>query len=178
MSRRAHAARIGMWLFLLSEALLFAALFALYAAARARHGAAFHSEVHAHGEKVLGSVNTALLLVSSTMVATAVDAERRGRRALRFLLLVASAGIGVVFLALKGHEYAGHVEAGLLPGRDLFWTLYFTMTGVHALHVAGGVLALAFAALTTELERVTNVALYWHFVDVVWIFLWPLFYLT
>lgn len=178
MSAEARAARLGMWVFLASEVLFFAVLFTLYAAARARHAAVFHAEIHAHADKVLGSLNTALLLVSSTLVAAGLEAERRGRRPLRFLLFVASAAIGVVFLAIKGHEYSGHAAAGLVPGHDLFWTLYFTMTGLHALHVAAGVVALVLAALTGKVARVENVALYWHFVDAVWIFLWPLFYLA
>lgn len=175
---KSQAARLGMWVFLASEVLFFAVLFTLYAATRASHAEAFRAEIHAHSEKLLGSVNTALLLFSSTLVAAGLEAERHGRRPLRFLLFCAAAAIGVAFLCIKGHEYSGHVHDGFVPGKSVFWSLYFTMTGLHAVHVAAGIAALLFAALTSRIERVENVALYWHFVDAVWIFLWPLFYLA
>lgn len=171
---RAHAARLGMWVFLASEVLFFGVLFTLYAAGRARYPEVFRHEVHDHADKVFGSINTALLLVSSTCVASGV----RAGPARRFAFTIAAALIGIVFLGIKTHEYVGHFHAGLMPGSSPFWTLYFTMTGLHAVHVAAGVTALFCVCFTKRETVYENVALYWHFVDAVWIFLWPLFYLA
>ena len=171
---RAYAARLGMWVFLASEVLFFGVLFTLYAAGRARHPELFRHEVHAHADKVFGSLNTALLLVSSTCVAAGV----RANPTRRFAATAAAALLGLVFLGIKSHEYAGHLHAGLVPGSSAFWTLYFTMTGLHALHVTAGVIALFSVCLTKRETVYENVALYWHFVDTVWILLWPLFYLA
>jgi cytochrome c oxidase subunit 3 len=186
MARQAHAARLGMWVFLASEVLLFAALFALYATYRAEHAHAFHEAI-AHSRKTLGSINTGVLLFSSTLVALAVHAIRKDRRLVSALLVSGAIALGGVFLVLKFTEYAGHFEEGISPGKNgQFWTLYFTMTGLHAVHVMVGMSVLAFTALgllrgkitRTTSHRVEVAAIYWHLVDVVWIFLWPLFYLA
>ncbi|MBX3226600.1 MAG: cytochrome c oxidase subunit 3 [Labilithrix sp.] len=174
----AHPARLGMWVFLASEVLFFAVLFTLYAGARVHHPAAFHTAIHEHADKLLGSINTAVLLASSTLVAVAVHAAREERRARAILLALASALLGAVFLALKGTEYLAHAREGLVPGSAPFWSLYYTMTGLHSLHVLAGVVALVLASRSERAHVLENVGLYWHFVDVVWIFLWPLFYLA
>lgn len=177
-SENAHAARLGMWLFLASEVLLVAVLFTIYADARTHHPAIFHHEIHAHADKILGSVNTAVLLVSSTLVAAAVHALKGNAHTRATALVVATAILGLAFLGIKGHEYLDHFHQGIVPGHGIFWTLYFTMTGLHALHVFGGVVTLLVIARTKDTTVLENVALYWHLVDVVWIFLWPLFYLA
>jgi cytochrome c oxidase subunit III len=191
-----HAARLGMWVFLCSEVLLFAGLFALYAAYRALDPHGFREGV-VHAAKPLGSINVVVLLVSSTTVALAVEATRGGKRIRAVGLVVATAALGVVFLGIKAAEYAKHLREGVHPGGGgpffadrsvsaVFWTLYYVMTGLHAVHVLVGVGLLTWMAVSlhrgsvdvAHSYRVDLVALYWHLIDVVWIFLWPLFYLA
>jgi cytochrome c oxidase subunit III len=193
MEQQADAARLFMWAFLASEALLFTALFALYAGYRTVHAEAFVVGIE-HDLRLVGTTNTAILLVSSYLVARAVLMLERGRERAAFRLTATTAALGVVFLGLKGVEYHDHFAHGLLagdaghlavPGIDVFFALYYLLTGLHAVHVMVGVGVLAWLALRIrrgELRSGPHVlelgALYWHLVDVVWIFLWPLFYLT
>ena len=196
--RQAHASRLGMWVFLGSELLLFAGLFALYAAGRAENPAGFREGI-AHATKTVGSINTCILLISSTSVAAAVELLRRGRQRACIVALAVTLVLGFAFLALKLGEYAAHFREGIFPGGAggffvdhvarglaLFWTLYFISTGLHAVHVSVGLLILI---LTTRqiatgrvsnanVYRLANAALYWHLIDLIWIFLWPLYYLT
>jgi cytochrome c oxidase subunit 3 len=188
-----HAAKLGIWVFIGSEALFFAGLILLYCAARAVAPAEFAHGV-AHGEKSIGTINTFVLLTSSWFVALAVDVVRRGRPKLAGALAALTAALGIVFVVLKGVEYAHHVEEGLLPGAVIdpsrggsaFWTLYWVLTAFHAVHVIIGTsLLIAFSIrllwkskLGEPEHAFENVTIFWHFVDVVWIFLWPLFYLT
>lgn len=195
---QAHAARFGMWIFLSSELLLFAGLFALYAAGRVAHPAAFHEGI-ARSTKTIGSVNTAILLCSSTSVALAVELVKRGRQKPSAAALVITVLLGAAFLALKMTEYAEHFREGIFPGGSgrffvqhpaqglpLFWTLYFVTTGLHAVHVTVGLLLLSLTARSvikgsidsTRAYSLHNAALYWHLIDLVWIFLWPLYYLS
>jgi cytochrome c oxidase subunit 3 len=196
LAAQTHAAHFGMWIFIASEVSFFAALFTLYAATRAAFPHAFAA---AAGETnlVLGSLNTYVLVTASFLVAWAVHSVRAGADRVAARLLAVAALLGVVFLALKGLEYAEHLGAGLAPGSYFtaaaphgrgvmyFFALYYAMTGLHALHVAGGVAVLAWLA-----RRVAGHAygpeyhtplelggMYWHFVDIVWLFLWPMFYL-
>ncbi|GAC1376218.1 MAG: cytochrome c oxidase subunit 3 family protein [Polyangiales bacterium] len=198
LAQQSHAAHLGMWVFLASEALLFAGLFALYAALRWQHGRGFDVGI-AHSEKLIGSINTGILLLSSYAVATAVLALRDGKRTTSLLLVLFTIGGGAAFLALKLHEYSRHFDEGIYPGgagrffQDhpepgiaTFFTLYFIATGLHSIHVIAGMGVLAW--LAWKLARGTIDApydhplalgaMYWHLVDIVWIFLWPLFYLT
>jgi cytochrome c oxidase subunit 3 len=199
MPKQAHAARLGMWIFLASEVLLFAGLFALYASYRAEHPSGFGEGVR-HNTRVLGSINTAVLLVSSYFAALGLHQLRRDRRRLAVLLTSLTIALGAVFLAIKFVEYRTHFREGIYPGgvgrffaehhadqgMIQFWTLYFFMTGLHAVHVTVGMGVLAFVALRVARARVTAAAphplelaaIYWHLVDVIWIFLWPLFYLV
>jgi len=195
---QAHAARFGMWVFLSSELLLFAGLFALYAAGRVAHPQAF-AEGIAHSTKTIGSVNTAILLCSSTSVALAVECLKRGRQKLSAGALGITLLLGAAFLALKLTEYAEHFRDGIFPGGSghffaqhpahglaLFWTLYFLTTGLHAIHVTVGLVLLSLTARRVSQRRIDptrayslhNVALYWHLIDLIWIFLWPLYYLS
>lgn len=193
-----HAARLGMWVFLGSELLLFAGLFALYAAGRVGNPAAFREGI-AHAAKTIGSVNTGVLLVSSTSVALAVAAARRGERRLCIGAMLVTLLLGALFLTLKLTEYRHHFQEGIYPGGAgsffaahprpglaLFWTLYFVSTGLHAVHVCVGLLILGLTLLRFMKGKVAqarpyaleNAALYWHLIDLIWIFLWPLFYLA
>ncbi len=191
-----HAAQFGMWVFLSGEVLLFSAMFALYGGLRARWPEAFALGA---GETVLwmGTSGTVTLLVASFLVATAMHEIRhdRGRRA--GWLVWGAAALGATFLFLKFWEYAKHIHAGLEPGRYLthltgtatgqqaFWTLYYIMTGAHALHVIGGILLLGWIgwrARRGDFDSTWHTPLelggmYWHLVDVIWLFLWPFFYL-
>jgi cytochrome c oxidase subunit III len=194
---RTHALHLGMWLFLGSETLLFAGLFALYAAYRSSYPAEFVAGVN-HNDAAIGTINTLVLIVSSFCVAWAVHAIRRDNRRACLLALGGAMVLGTAFLIAKSVEYAHHLAEGIAPGAayashalpevgtQLFFTLYYTMTGLHALHVIAGLTILAWVARRVWRRRTTAVrhvelelgGLYWHLVDVVWIFLWPLLYLT
>jgi cytochrome c oxidase subunit 3 len=197
LPKQAYAARLGMWIFLGSETLLFAALFALYASYRTMYPEDFAAAV-GHNNVVIGTANTLILITSSFTVALSVGAIRASRARAAGWLLALSVLFGGLFLVLKAIEYAEHFREGILPGAGyhfhelpgpgaiLFFTLYYLLTGLHALHVIAGMALLGWAAsgcfrarysaaYTTPVE---NVGLYWHLVDVIWIFLWPLLYLT
>jgi cytochrome c oxidase subunit 3 len=187
--------RMGMWLFLLSEILLFGGLFIAYAAYRSVHRADFHragEELNA----VLGVGNTLVLLTSSLAVALGVLAVREGRERTAPRWYAAAMLLGLVFLGVKAFEWASKFQHGLFPGRPalaalppgerLFFGLYFAATGLHALHVVIGAIVLGVAAAAIAKGRVRrdapvlaeNAGLYWHLVDIVWIFILPLFYLA
>ena len=172
-----EADRLGMWIFLATEVLFFGGLFLAYAVYRAAYPDRF-AEGSRGLDLVLGTTNTAILLVSSFTMALAVHAGG-GRPARPWI--AATALLGLAFLGVKGAEYAGKVRHGLAPGPDLdlFHVLYWAATGFHALHVAIGIAILAALAATRPRAIVVEVAgLYWHFVDLVWIFLFPLLYLV
>ena len=192
-----RAARLGMWLFLGSEVLLFAGLFALYAAYRVMYGADFLAGIN-HNDLVLGSVNTVVLISSSFSVAMAVQSARAGKPDRIGPLLLFTLVCAVAFLVIKGIEYAHHFDQGIYPGSwyafdeldtygaRTFFTVYYFMTGLHALHVVIGMGVLFYLYLVHR-KRPFNAehyvpldlgGLYWHLVDVVWIFLWPMLYLT
>jgi cytochrome c oxidase subunit 3 len=198
IEQQADAARLGMWVFLASELLLFAALFALFLTYRGLYPAGFAAGV-AHNTKVFGSVNTGVLLVSSALVASAVHALREGRARRAAWLVAGTMLLGLSFLVIKVTEYGLHFAEGILPGGKgaffaqhseeglpVFWTLYYLMTGLHAVHVTVGLGILAFmgagirrgAVRRAMAHRLELGAIYWHLIDVIWIFLWPLYYLA
>jgi cytochrome c oxidase subunit 3 len=194
---QAHAARLGMWIFLGTEVLFFSGLFTLYAAYRTEHPHGFGEGVE-HNTLAFGSINTGVLLVSSYTVALAVHKLRTDRPRACAWLIGATIALGLMFLGIKTVEYLAHFREGLYPGgvgsfyaehadpgTKMFFTLYFCMTGLHAIHVLVGTGVLAFL-LAGVLRGHLGVraphplaigAIYWHLVDVIWIFLWPLFYL-
>ncbi len=197
-SNEAHAGRLGMWIFLSSEALLFAGMFTLYAAGRVMWPSAFEEGVH-DNIRWLGSVNTLILITSSYAVASAVHTAKGERKRATSWLLAITFLFGVAFLTLKGFEYAKHFRDGAIPqgdtryfllhdtpGLPYFFALYFLMTGAHAFHVLVGMMVLATlfvmvrrSDMTPRMaHRVEVGALYWHLIDIIWIFLWPLFYLA
>jgi len=191
------AQRLGMWLFLASEVLLFGGLLCCYALYRFLYSHAFHL-ASARLNVALGTVNTVLLITSSLTVALAYHHVRSDRGRLAGSLLLLSVLLGLAFLGVKAVEYAHKVEEGLLPGRyfhardlaapgaSMFFTLYFLTTGLHAVHVLAGMLVLSWAGIHTFRRRfhrdhsvpVELAGLYWHLVDLVWIFLYPLLYLV
>ena len=197
LERQAQAATFGMWLFLGSEVLFFSGLFAVYWAMRAHYGSVF-LEAARHSKLAIGTTNTFILLVSSFFVAVAATFPKRGgsRRAAVACLLVAVL-LGFAFLTLKGIEYTEHFREGIYPaglyhsaelpqdGARMFFTLYFFMTGLHAIHVGIGIGLLLWLARRTwrgDFDAAYHTPLelggmYWHLVDIIWLFLWPCFYL-
>jgi cytochrome c oxidase subunit 3 len=188
---------MGMYLFLATEIMLFGGLFVVMLFYRLAHPAeiiAASSRLNA----VLGTVNTAVLLTSSLFVALAGDAARRGARRDCMLSFLAAIALGVAFLAVKAIEYGDEYTQGLIPGLGspgatdtgilkIFMSLYFVATSLHAAHLSVGIALVAWTVwrLCRDAHRAQDdavsvelVGLYWHFVDVVWIFLYPVFYLV
>lgn len=206
-AQQREAASLGMWVFLATEVMFFGGLFTAYTVYRWAYPAAF-AEGSRHLDVQLGAINTAVLLSSSLSMALAVRGAQTGKRTLTAVLLGLTIVFGSVFLAIKGFEYHHKFIEGLIPGahfRDpaspgapahdlsmaaanglqLFFILYFAMTGLHAIHMIIGIVFIAgliFPALRGRFSPlnynwVEGTGLYWHFVDVVWIFLFPLLYL-
>jgi cytochrome c oxidase subunit 3 len=187
-------AKLGMWLFILSEFLLFGGLFILYSAYRYKNAADFH-RASMELEVVLGTLNTIILLTSSLTVAASISAIRKGQHKLSMVLLMVTMALGLLFLVNKGFEWGAKIEHGIYPnsptllvrtkGEILFFGLYYVMTGLHGLHVLVGVCVLSVMLILiakgeinqTHFTAFENSGLYWHLVDIIWIFLYPLFYL-
>lgn len=175
--------KVGVWWFLASEITVFGGLITSYIVVRL--GGAGWGEAAAHLNFTLGLINTFVLLTSSLTVVLAFKAVEDGspQRLRAFLGLTIL--LGLAFLGIKALEYTGEIRHGFLPSSGIFWSFYYGMTGLHALHVLGGVAVnsiLLIEALGDILRpnehRVELAGLYWHFVDIVWIFLFPLLYLT
>jgi cytochrome c oxidase subunit III len=192
---RDETAELGMWVFIATEILLFGGLLLGYFVYRHAYPQAF-AEASRHTDILIGTANTAILLTSSFLVACAVDALRINARGVCVALLTGAIVLGSSFLGLKAMEYADEYREHLVPGINftfdgalsngvqLFFVFYFVATAVHALHMLIGVGILG--ALASLVRRSSNTrrraalhsaALYWHFVDVVWIFLFALIYL-
>ena len=194
MPQQQEAATLGMWTFLATEVLFFGGMFLSYIVYRYAYPSAF-AEASKHTIVLYGTINTAILLTSSLTMALAVHAaqEGRNRALLRYLLITIF--FACCFLLVKGLEYHQDLDERLWPGRhfkpdlppqaQIFWFLYWAMTGLHALHVTIGVGVLSVIAhmawrrkFTAHYYNPVDVsALYWHFVDIVWIWLYPLLYL-
>ncbi|MBI3297178.1 MAG: cytochrome c oxidase subunit 3 [Elusimicrobia bacterium] len=194
---REDPGKLGIWLFLLSEVLLFGGFFAAYVMTRwgspvCALGAPAWPEGAARSALYPALLNTLVLITSSYTVVRALCAAQRGDRAGFRREMGVTVALGVCFLAVKGFEYALKFHHGLTPGGEfalanpgfrVFFSFYFLMTGLHGLHVAVGLAwnALLLGSRDASPERfarkVEYAALYWHFVDVVWVFLFPLFYL-
>lgn len=190
------AAQLGMWTFLATEVLFFGGLILAYCVYRIGDPDGF-AEAARHTKIAIGTVNTAVLLTSSFLVAWAVAAARLRQGKVAGVLLWIAVLFGVAFLALKGFEYRSEYEEHLVPGLNfavvgpksmsirLFFSFYFVATGLHALHVAIGIVALAVIGRQAYRRHYSDryhapidvAGLYWHFVDVVWIFLFALIYL-
>jgi cytochrome c oxidase subunit 3 len=186
--------KIGMWIFLLSEVILFGGLFILYAAYRYKFRGEFHLAAM-DLDKILGTLNTMILLTSSLTMALSIASIRKDLRASSFAYLAATVLLGLLFLVNKYVEWSAKVGHGIYPnspdllGRSsaevLFFGLYYAMTGLHGLHVLVGVGLLSVMCLfvvrgkikKTDFILLENSGLYWHLVDIIWIFLFPLFYL-
>ena len=196
LEQQAHAARLGMWLFLATEILLFGGLFVGYGVYRFLYPETF-KQASTLIETHWGALNTVVLITSSLTVALAHHEAEHGSSRKAALLLFVSVLAGFVFLGVKSIEYGHHFHEGHLPGRfysyaglqapgvPMFWSLYFLMTGLHGLHVIIGMAVLGWFGLQCLRGRyakgyatpVELAGLYWHLVDLIWIFLFPLFYL-
>jgi cytochrome c oxidase subunit 3 len=191
------AATLGMWTFLTTETLFFGALFFAYAIARTLFPDAF-AAASRHTSLVLGTANTAVLLTSSLTMALAVSAASMRRRNATVACLLVTAALGIAFAAIKLTEYAIDYSGHLVPvvnfafepaaradGAQVFFWLYFAATGLHLVHLSVGVAIVLVLAVRAYRARAPNLdstieasGLYWHFVDIVWIFLYPLLYLV
>jgi len=174
--------KVGIWWFLASEIMVFGGLLGSYILTRLANGGWEHERAHVNTK--LAILNTIVLVTSSlTVVEAHAAAESNNReRARQFLLFTVL--LGCMFLCVKGYEYSHEIMNGLTPASGPFWSFYYTMTGLHGFHVLIGIVAnfilwLALASRWDKLKhRIEYVGLYWHFVDVVWIFLFPLLYLA
>jgi len=178
------AAEVGTWVFLATELMFFGPLLLGYAYGRSHHAQAF-AEASRQTHVWLGTLNTALLLTSSLTMALAVRAAHADARRALPRLLSATAALGAAFLAVKGVEYRLEWRAGHLPDAGLFQFLYWVMTGAHSLHLAVAIALVVWLAAGVRRQsgdgnarRVEMTALYWHFVDIVWVFLFPIIYLV
>lgn len=185
----AQRLRLGMWVFLASEAMFFGPLLLAYCYGRLVLGEAFLAACR-HTDVVLGTLNTALLLTSSLAMALAHHAAgMQCWRACRRLLAIVFM-FGAIFITVKAFEYRYDWQQGLYPGgaahaggADFFYLLYYVLTGLHGLHLLIGMALVAFllARLRSPAAKgrwVEGIGLYWHFVDLVWIFLYPMLYLA
>jgi cytochrome c oxidase subunit III len=186
--------RMGMWLFLFTELLLFGGLFLAYTVYRYLYSSDFAlvgKEMHV----ILGALNTAILLTSSMTMALSITAIQKGNKNLSILYQLITIVFGLLFLVNKYIEWGAEISAGNYPGSDalaakshgqiIFYGLYYTMTGLHGLHVIVGMTIIAIMCVFTVKDVITKdnyvkleaAGLYWHLVDIIWIFLFPLFYL-
>ena len=194
MEAQAHAAptstatgipngKLGIWVFLASEVMFFGGLIAAYIVLRSGHPHWPGPEGHLDAR--LGTLNTLVLICSSTTIVLALAAAKRGAKAAIRRWLLVTVLLGATFLVIKGFEYHAKFSHHILPSTNVFWSCYFVLTGFHALHVLGGiafnlvVLAWTFDPVSWSARghRLELAGLYWHFVDIVWIFLFPLLYL-
>lgn len=187
-----EAAVQGMWVFLSTETLFFGVMFASYVVCRFLYPEAFAKASH-HTDVVIGTINTGILLASSLTMANAVRSARLGNNKFTIGFLLLTLTLGAVFLILKGIEYHEDYEHHLVPGlnlihkgpQEIFFYLYFVMTGWHTLHLTLGLLTLMVITVMAWRQRFSSryftpvelVGLYWSFVDIVWIFLYPTLYL-
>jgi len=191
----AEASKIGMWLFIFTELLLFGGLFIVYSVYRYMNQEAFHLAAE-ELNTTIGAINTVLLLISSMTIAMSTTTLQLKKKGATIALLAITTLIGVIFLVNKYFEWGLKFEHGIYPGSEhllndfsqgeiLFFGLYFVMTGLHALHIIIGLIIILVAAWQVHTGKVNenraslleNSGLYWHLVDLIWIFLFPLFYL-
>jgi cytochrome c oxidase subunit III len=190
--------RMGVWLFLVTEILFFGGLFCAFAVFRTWSFNGF-VEAHHHLDKVMGAINTLVLITSSLTMALAVRSAQVANKRATTILLAITIACAAAFMVVKYFEYSHKFHDGLLPGgaffaegfqnpkeASIFFAVYFMMTGVHGLHVLIGIGLILWILIRNEKGQfsgryyspVENVGLYWHLVDLVWIYLFPLLYLV
>lgn len=188
------ASRIGMWLFVFTELFLFAGLFMVFAVFRLKYAEGFHLAAQ-ELDVTIGTINSIILLLSGMTMGIAYSMIQKGESRKTIYLLLVSMLLGLIFLIIKAFEWQAKLGHGLYPGSDelinlsrgdiMFFGLYFIMTGLHALHLFAGLIFIAIViwgikkgrVRSTKYALLENCSLYWHMVDLVWIFLFPLFYL-
>lgn len=198
LAQQHESSNLGMWAFLATEVLFFGGALSAFAIANALHPTAFRTAAH-HLNVPLGAVNTAVLLVSSLTMALAVHASQLRDRVMTVRWLLATVAVGAVFLGIKAYEWFVDYEEGFIPfaglwnsegkaGSDteaIFWSFYFTLTGLHAIHMIIGIALILIMAVMVRTKWFTGcgstqiemLGLYWHFVDIAWVFLFPILYL-
>jgi cytochrome c oxidase subunit 3 len=187
-------AKLGMWIFIFTEILLFGGLFLVYAIMRSSYSAEFHQAAY-HLNTFIGAINTVVLLVSSATVAMSISAVQKGNKRLAVILLLITLLCAVVFMVNKYFEWGHKIHIGLYPGSALmltlshgqvmFFSLYYFMTGLHMFHLVVGGIILTIAIIKVQNGAINkdryvlleNGGLYWHLVDLIWIYLFPLLYL-
>jgi len=187
-------AKLGMWVFIFTEILLFGGLFLVYAIMRSSFSTEFHQAAH-HLNAFIGTINTIVLLISSATVAMSITAVQKGNNKLAVILLVITLLCAAVFMVNKYFEWGHKIHIGLYPGSDLmltlshgqvmFFSLYYFMTGLHMFHLVVGGIILTIVLIKVQNGTINegryvlleNGGLYWHLVDLIWIFLFPLLYL-
>jgi cytochrome c oxidase subunit III len=197
LRQQSQTASLGIWAFLATEVLFFGGVLLAYGVFRRGYPLGF-AEAGRETHILIGTINTIVLLTSSATMAWAVHVAEGGRRGLLAWLLIVTAALGVIFMVLKGVEYSLEYHEHLVPGIDfrrggahahaveLFFFLYFLLTGIHATHLSIGIGVVLFMAVRASRAEFTPsyytpvevTGLYWHFVDLVWIFLYPLIYLN
>lgn len=173
-----HASRVNpmMWLLIASELAVFGMALVGYAGVRLQDPGGFLA-AQAELDRWAGAANTAVLLTSGLFAALAVEARSHGLRSRSRWLLGAAGLLGVVFLGIKGHEYAAEIGRGHGLDDGGFVTLYFLITGFHAAHVVLGLVILAIVAVCDDIENVETGAAFWHMVDLIWVVVFPCLYL-
>ena len=174
----------GVWVFVLADMCFFGVLFVSFMQERIKQGALFETARHTLNPD-FGGINTLILLTSSWLVVLAVDAAKRDRIAAIPKLLLAAMLCGIAFGISKAIEYGGKLAAGITPMSNDFYMFYFSLTGIHLLHVIGGCVMLTVFWLkarkgefdSRNMKVLESGATYWHMVDLLWIFLFPLLYL-
>ena len=196
MKQQFEASKLGMWLFLVTEVLLFGGLFVGYGIMHSKHPEAFVA-AHHHLDWRLGALNTIVLLLSSFTMVMGVWAAQTGQKKKLITFLLITVMLAMVFMGVKYVEYSHKFHEGLLPGKYyshqgdtvpgqfMFFSFYFMMTGLHGIHVLLGVAAILWIVYRASRNQfsaeyygpVDIVGLYWHLVDLIWIYLFPLMYL-
>jgi len=189
-----QGAKLGMWLFLFTEVLLFGGMFVLYSVYLSRYPQEFH-DAGKELNTFIGGLNTIVLLVSSYFVALAISFLQQGKQKKAILFTYMTIAMALFFLVNKAFEWSAKFHHGIYPdsphlrelpqGESVFYGLYFLMTGLHGLHVIIGSVVMGFVIYfmkknsvnSTDFVMLENAGLYWHLVDLIWIFLFPLFYL-
>lgn len=185
------AASLGMWIFIATEVLFFGALFLVYTVYRVTYPTEMANAAR-ELNMVIGTINTAVLLSSSFFMALAVSFIEAGKAKQANINLIATWLLGALFLVLKAYEYYDDIQRHLLPTKNyhdiasLFYLTYYTVTGIHALHLSIGLIVVTVMIILNFRRQFSQsystpielTGLYWHFVDIIWIFLYPLLYLV
>ncbi|SYZ72603.1 Cytochrome c oxidase subunit III [Candidatus Zixiibacteriota bacterium] len=197
MEQQRDSAKLGMWIFLITEILLFGGLFTAYTIYRSWHPDMFYN-AHKFLDIYLGTTNTVVLITSSLTMALAIRSMQIGLKKRTIIFLTITLILAAVFLVIKFFEYHHKFELGQLPGKyytftgiegtnpHIFFSMYFMMTGLHGIHVIAGICVIGWLLRQTIKNRFSPeyytplemTGLYWHLVDIIWIFLFPLFYLV